>query len=86
MAVRGEVLLPPTPPSPPERTVTLALNLPPEAEGRVVRLVLVDERGEQVLYEGPGQAGLRLEGGYRVQGEARFRLYLDGKLYQDWAP
>jgi beta-lactam-binding protein with PASTA domain len=86
VAVRGEVLLPPAPPPPPERTVTLALNLPPEAEGRVVRLVLVDERGEQVLYEGPGQAGLRLEGGYRVQGEARFRLYLDGELYQEWAP
>jgi len=86
VAVRGEVLLPPAPPPPPERTVTLALNLPPEAEGRVVRLVLVDERGEQVLYEGPGQAGLRLEGGYRVQGEARFRLYLDGELNQEWAP
>jgi beta-lactam-binding protein with PASTA domain len=86
VAVRGEVLLPPAPPPPPERTVTLALDLPPEAEGRVVRLVLVDERGEQVLYEGPGQAGLRLEGGYRVQGEARFRLYLDGELYQEWAP
>ncbi len=89
VAVRGEVLLPPAPPSPPEpqgRTVHLALNLPPEATGRQVRLVLLDERGEQVVYEGPGQEGLRLEGGYRVQGEARFRLYLDGELYQEWAP
>jgi beta-lactam-binding protein with PASTA domain len=86
VAVRGEVLLPPAPPAPPERSVALALNLPPEAEGRQVRLVLADERGEQVLYEGPGQAGLRLEGAYRVQGEARFRLYLDGELYQEWAP
>ncbi|WP_448566473.1 PASTA domain-containing protein [Thermus sp.] len=86
VAVRGEVLLPPAPPAPPERSVALALNLPPEAEGRQVRLVLVDQRGEQVLYEGPGQEGLRLEGAYRVQGEARFRLYLDGELYQEWAP
>lgn len=86
VAVRGEVLLPPAPPEPRARTVSLALDLPPEAEGKEVRLVLLDERGEQVLYEGPGQEGLRLSGTYQAEGEARFRLYLDGELYQEWAP
>ncbi|GGM98395.1 serine/threonine protein kinase [Thermus composti] len=83
VAAQGQVYLPP---SPPTRTVNLALNLPPEAEGRQVRLVLLDERGEQVVYEGPGQEGLRVEGTYQVVGEARFRLYLDGFLFQEWAP
>ncbi|WP_117237596.1 PASTA domain-containing protein [Thermus sediminis] len=86
VAVRGEVLLPPAPPKPRERTLNLTLSLPPEATGRQVRLVLWDERGEQVLYEGPGQEGLGLEGAYTIQGEARFRLYLDGFLYQEWTP
>ncbi|MGC8904253.1 PASTA domain-containing protein [Thermus sp.] len=86
VAVRGEVLLPPAPPEPQARTVSLALDLPPEAEGKGVRLVLLDERGERVVYEGMGREGLRLEGSYQVQGEARFRLYLDGELFQEWAP
>jgi len=86
VAVRGEVLLPPAPPEPQARTVSLALNLPPEAEGKEVRLVLLDERGEQVVYQGMGGEGLRLEGSYQVQGEARFRLYLNGELFQEWAP
>uniref|UniRef100_A0A831XHL5 PASTA domain-containing protein n=1 Tax=Thermus islandicus TaxID=540988 RepID=A0A831XHL5_9DEIN len=86
VAVRGEVLLPPAFPPPPERTVNLSLNLPPEATGRQVRLVLLDERGERVVYEGEGREGLRLEGAYQVQGEARFRLYLDGALFREWTP
>lgn len=89
VAVQGEVQLLTTPPPPPEpapREVALSLNLPPEAEGRQVRLTLLDAQGEQVLYEGPGQAGLRLEGTYQAQGEARFRLYLDGEVFQEWAP
>ncbi|WP_347240831.1 PASTA domain-containing protein [Thermus sp.] len=86
VAVRGGVLLPPAPPEPQARTVSLALDLPPEAEGKGVRLVLLDERGERVVYEGMGREGLRLEGSYQVQGEARFRLYLDGELFQEWAP
>nr|WP_237259026.1 hypothetical protein [Thermus brockianus] len=51
-----------------------------------MRLVLLDQSGERVVYEGMGQAGLRLEGTYPVQGEARFRLYLDGVLFQEWVP
>ncbi|WP_234553539.1 PASTA domain-containing protein [Thermus caliditerrae] len=89
VAVQGEVQLPTTPPPPPEpafREVALSLDLPPEAEGRPVRLTLLDARGEQVLYEGLGQAGLHLEGTYRAQGEARFRLYLDGEVLQEWSP
>ncbi|TBH21138.1 PASTA domain-containing protein [Thermus thermamylovorans] len=89
VAVQGEVLLPPAPPrlpEPTERALPFALHLPPEAEGRQVRLSLLDARGEHVLYEGEGQAGLRLEGTYRVQGEARFRLYLDGEPFQEWTP
>jgi beta-lactam-binding protein with PASTA domain len=86
VAVQGEVLLPPAPPPGAERSVSLALDLPPEAEGREVRLVLLDQSGERVVYEGMGQAGLRLEGTYPVQGEARFRLYLDGVLFQEWVP
>jgi beta-lactam-binding protein with PASTA domain len=86
VAVRGEVLLPPAPPEPGLRTVALALDLPPEAAGRQVRLVLLDARGEHVVYEGPGQEGLRLEGTYQAQGEARFRLYLDGEPFQEWTP
>lgn len=86
VAVRGEVLLPPAPPEPEVRTLSLALDLPPEAAGRQVRLVLLDARGEHLVYEGPGQEGLRLEGTYQAQGEARFRLYLDGELFQEWRP
>ncbi|UZX15734.1 PASTA domain-containing protein [Thermus sp. PS18] len=90
VAARGEVLvgaLSPLPaPKPQARTVTLALNLPREAEGRQVRLVLVDDRGEHLVYEGEGRGGLRVSGTYEVVGEARFRLYLDGELFQEWAP
>lgn len=90
VAARGEVrvgALGPLPaPKPEARTVTLALNLPPEAEGRQVRLVLVDGRGESLVYEGEGREGLRVSGTYEAVGEARFRLYLDGELFQEWAP
>lgn len=90
VAVRGEVLVgtltPPSLPGPEVRTVTLALNLPLEAEGHQVRLVLVDERGEHLVYEGEGQEGLRITGTYQVVGKALFRLYLDGELFQEWAP
>jgi len=90
VAARGEVpvgALSPLPaPKPEARTVTLALNLPREAEGRQVRLVLVDDRGEHLVYEGEGRGGLRVSGTYEAVGEARFRLYLDGVLFQEWAP
>ncbi|MBW6394857.1 MAG: PASTA domain-containing protein [Thermus sp.] len=90
VAARGEVLvgaLSPLPaPKPQAHTVTLALNLPREAEGRQVRLVLVDDRGEHLVYEGEGRGGLRVSGTYEAVGEARFRLYLDGELFQEWAP
>lgn len=74
------------PPSPPSRTVTLSLTLPEETEGHTVRLTLVDARGETVLFESQGQEGLPLSGRYTAIGEARFRLYLDGALYREWAP
>ncbi len=80
VAVRGEVWLPP--PS----SVTLDYTLPPEAQDRSVRLVLVDQEGERVVYEGLGQEGMRLEGSYPVQGEALFRLYVDGALFAEWRP
>ncbi|WP_135257083.1 PASTA domain-containing protein [Thermus caldilimi] len=90
VAARGEVLVgalgPSLPPQPEARTVTLALDLPREAEGRQVRLVLLDDRGEHLVYEGEGREGLRVSGTYEVVGEARFRLYLDGELFQEWAP
>lgn len=90
VAARGEVrvgALSPLPaPKPEARTVTLALNLPPEVEGRQVRLVLVDDRGEHLVYEGEGREGLRVSGTYEAVGEAHFRLYLDGELFQEWAP
>jgi len=90
VAARGEVhvgaLTPPSPPGPEARTVTLALNLPQEAEGRQVRLVLVDDRGEHLVYEGEGRGGLRVSGTYEAVGEARFRLYMDGELVQEWTP
>ncbi|AEV15437.1 hypothetical protein TCCBUS3UF1_3890 [Thermus sp. CCB_US3_UF1] len=86
VAVRGEVALPSAPPEPETRAVSFSLDLPAEAQGRRVRLVLLDARGEHVLYEGEGQEGLRLEGSYQAQGEARFRLYLDGDLFQEWSP
>ncbi|WP_038041176.1 PASTA domain-containing protein [Thermus tengchongensis] len=90
VAARGEVqvgaLTPPSPPGPEARTVTLALNLPQEAEGRQVRLVLVDDRGEHLVYEGEGRGGLRVSGTYEVVGEAHFRLYMDGELVQEWTP
>jgi len=86
VAVQGAVQLPEAFPGTPLRSVVLALDLPPEAQGRQVRLLLVDARGAQVVYEGPGEEGLRLSGTYQVLGEARFRLYLDGELFQEWAP
>nr|WP_245606117.1 hypothetical protein [Thermus amyloliquefaciens] len=90
VAARGEVrvgvLNPPSPPAPEARTVTLALNLPQEAEGRQVRLVLLDDRGEHLVYEGEGREGLGVSGTYEVVGEGRFRLYLDGELFQEWVP
>ena len=86
VAVQGAVQLPEAFPGTPLRSVVLALDLPPEAQGRQVRLLLVDTRGAQVVYEGPGEEGLRLSGTYQVLGEARFRLYLDGELFQEWAP
>ncbi|MER3452054.1 MAG: serine/threonine kinase [Thermus sp.] len=83
VSVQPEVQLPPEPQG---YAVTLSFTLPPEAEGREVRLTLVDARGEHVLFEGQGQAGLPLSGRYTAFGEARLRLYLDGVLYREWAP
>ncbi|AFV75497.1 hypothetical protein Theos_0423 [Thermus oshimai JL-2] len=89
VAVQGRVEvpdLPPEPPAPQTRTVELSLTLPPEAEGQGVRVTLLDARGERVVYEGEGRAGLLLQGSYEALGEARFRLYLDGVPVQEWAP
>lgn len=89
VAVQGEVQRPEAPPPAPvpaQSTVRLHLNLPPEAQGRQVQLLLLDADGARVIYEGPGQEGLLLEGEYQVRGEARFRLLLDGQLVQEWAP
>ncbi|MGQ9511275.1 MAG: PASTA domain-containing protein [Thermaceae bacterium] len=89
VAVQPGVRLPPPaeePPQPSERSIELRLNLPSEAEGRRVRLTLLDEQGEHTLFEGEGQAGLPLSGRYTALGEARFRLYLDDVLFQEWSP
>lgn len=83
VSVQPKVQLPPRPQS---QTVSLSLTLPEETEGHTVRLTLVDARGEHVLFEGQGQAGLPLSGSYTAFGEARFRLYLDGALYREWTP
>lgn len=98
VSVRGEVevgnLIPQAPEPPPQaepsgpeiRTVALDLFLPRETEGRAVRLVLLDDRGEHLVYEGEGREGLRVTGTYQVVGKALFRFYLDGELFQEWAP
>lgn len=87
VAVAGEVLVGALAPHEPEaRSISLALNLPPEAEGRQVRLLLVDDRGEHLVYEGEGREGLRVSGTYQAVGKAVFRLYLDGTLFQEWTP
>ena len=67
-----------------ERRVPLVLRLPPDLEGRSVRLVVTDENGTRVLYEGPTQKGWRLEGEVAVKGKATFRLYVGDYLYQEW--
>ncbi len=87
VAVQGEVVRPEAPPPlPPEGSVSLRLHLPPEAQGRQVQLLLLDAEGARVVFEGPGEEGLLLEGSYRVRGEARFRLLLDGEVFQEWVP
>ncbi|WP_337845042.1 PASTA domain-containing protein [Thermus sp.] len=92
VAVQGQVAVPDLPPellqapALPSYPVALNLTLPPEAEGKAVRITLLDAQGERVVYEGEGQADLQLQGSYEVQGEARFRLYLDGVPVQEWSP
>ena len=67
-----------------ERRIPLKVQLPPDLEGKNVRLVVQDENGTRVLYEGPTQKGWRLEGEVVVRGPAHFRLYVGDYLYQEW--
>ncbi len=67
-----------------ERRVPLEVRLPPDLEGRKVRLLVQDENGTRVLYEGPTQKGWRLEGEVAIKGRAHFRLYVGDYLYQEW--
>jgi len=67
-----------------EYRVPLDVRLPPDLEGRQVRLVVEDQDGRRVLYEGPTQKGWRLQGEVTVRGEARFKLYVGDYLYQSW--
>ena len=80
----AEPALPETPLAPGTYTVPLDLRLPPEVEGKGVRLTVTDADGTRVLYEGPTQKGWRLTGEVRVRGKATFRLYVGDYLYQEW--
>ena len=79
---------PPSEPTPSlaegEHRVPLKVRLPATLEGRNVRLVVTDEEGTRVLYEGPTQKGWRLEGEVVVKGKADFKLYVGDYLYQEW--
>jgi beta-lactam-binding protein with PASTA domain len=69
------------------RNVPLSVTLPSDQEGAQVRLTVDDANPPtRVLYEGPLPPGGRIEvaGGVPVQGNATFRLYVNGELYQEW--
>ena len=71
-------------PSPSGPSVSLDVRLPENLEGRPVKLVVTDEDGTRVLYEGPTQKGWRLTGEVPVKGKATFELYVGEYLYQRW--
>lgn len=72
-------------PSPSITTVPLNVSLPYSLEGSTVRLVVSDNNGKRVLYEGPTQKGWHIEQKkFPVHGVATFRLYVGGFLYQQW--
>lgn len=80
----------PTPEPTPEagvRNVPLSITLPSDQAGAQVRLTVDDANPPtRVLYEGPFPPGglIEVAGGVQVQGNATFRLYVNGELYQEW--
>lgn len=69
------------------RNVPLSITLPSNQEGAQVRLTVDDANPPtRVLYEGPFPPGglIEVAGGVPVQGNATFRLYVNGELYQEW--
>lgn len=78
----------PPPPdlAPGERIVPIRVPLPASGTQAPVhvRLVVTDDNGERTPIDTFAQGGSTLEGSVRVKGDARFKLYLDGFLYQEW--
>ncbi|HEU4741501.1 MAG TPA: PASTA domain-containing protein [Meiothermus sp.] len=69
------------------RNVPLSITLPSNQESAQVRLTVDDANPPtRVLYEGPFPPGglIEVAGGVAVQGNATFRLYVNGELYQEW--
>ena len=73
-----------TVPPPAQRTVPLQIRLPDSLVGQEVRLMVRDQQGIRVLYDGPTQSGWRMEGEVPVVGQATFRLVVGGELFQEW--
>lgn len=71
------------PPATP-RNVPLQIQLPDSLVGQEVRLLVRDQEGIRVLYDGPTQSGWRMEGEVPVVGQATFRLFVGGQLFQEW--
>ena len=72
-------------PGPGERIVPIRVTLPPKSGPPVhVRLVVEDEAGRHVPIDTYAPGGTTLEGSVKVKGTARFQLFLDEFLYQEW--
>ncbi|WP_293178033.1 PASTA domain-containing protein [Oceanithermus sp.] len=76
---------PPVELGPGERIVPIRVPLPQGTGGPVhVRLVVEDEAGRRVPIDTYAPGGTTLEGSVKVKGTARFQLFLDEFLYQQW--
>jgi len=82
----GSPLPPPSELAPGERVVPIRVPLPASGSQQPVhvRLVVRDEEGERTPIDTFAQGGATLKGSVQVKGDARFELYLDDFLYQEW--
>jgi len=72
--------------SPGEKIVPIRVSIPQQSNRATVhvRLVVQDESGSKTPIDTYAPVGTTLEGSVRIKGKARFQLYLDGFLYQQW--
>jgi len=68
------------------RIVPIRVSLPQQSNRATIHVLLVveDADGRRTPIDTYAPAGTVLEGSVRVKGDARFQLYLDDFLYQQW--